>query len=211
MPFLREIHPAKGIRAGLWNITETPEDLLSGLRLDVEETARFANIRNLHRQRHWLACRAALARLTDPPPVMKYSPHGKPYLAGNGVEISLSHAGDFAAAAIRDDGPVGIDIEKITARIEKVRERFLQPGELDRIAAEHRLEQLYVYWGAKEALYKLYGEPGIDLQNDIYIHPFDYLCHTIQFGKAAVNASGTRSEHIIRWEESEGYMLVMAW
>ncbi|MBW5485057.1 4'-phosphopantetheinyl transferase family protein [Streptomyces bambusae] len=39
-------------------------------------------------------------------------PHGRPAVAGDGVQFSLSHSGDIAYLAVADE-PVGVDVEKV--------------------------------------------------------------------------------------------------
>ncbi len=42
--------------------------------------------------------------------------------------------------------------------------------------SKKKSEQKFVmsHWGAKEALYKLYGKGGISFKNDILLSPFSY-------------------------------------
>jgi 4'-phosphopantetheinyl transferase len=57
---------------------------------------------------------AAAARLTFDRTCRCGRPHGKPVLPG-GPPFSLSHAGDVVGVAVRTDGPVGLDVERIRA------------------------------------------------------------------------------------------------
>ena len=212
MPLLREICPSPGIRAGIWHITETPDELFSGLTPGKAEVALYHTFRNEQRKRHWLGARAALSALLSPlPSALETDANGKPFLPSRTHHVSLSHAGDYAVAVIRHDGLVGIDIEKISPRIDRVKDRFLLPDELNALEQENRLEQLSLYWGAKEALYKLRGNPGVDLRNDLYVGRFDYLCKSVQTGHARLREDGCWRDYTIWWEEWNGYMIVIAW
>ena len=62
-----------------------------------------------------------------------YNPDGKPFLKGFSGEISFSHTQEYAAVILDCNQPVGIDIEKVKPRIEKVRSRFLDKDELEYI------------------------------------------------------------------------------
>jgi 4'-phosphopantetheinyl transferase len=179
MPLSREFQITEGVRAGVWHITETEEQLLIAVRLNSEEEALFRKYTHLQRRKQWLAYRAALQHIIPAgvPANLQYDEHGKPSLAYAPGYISVSHAGDYAAAVYSGNQPVGIDIEQLKPRIERVKERFLSKPEQDAVNTQHRLEKLYIYWGAKEALYKLYGKPDVDFKNDIFLHPFDYLCY----------------------------------
>ncbi|MCX6268760.1 MAG: 4'-phosphopantetheinyl transferase superfamily protein [Bacteroidetes bacterium] len=212
MPFFREINPAEGIRAGIWHITETSAELLAQTMLNNSENAMYERFRHELRKRQWLACRLMLKHLLAPQETqITYNLHGKPFLESGSHQISISHAGDFAAVAFSETMAVGIDIEKMKERIERVKERFLQKNELESLSTDKRLEQLYILWGGKEALYKLHGKQDIDFRNDIYIHPFDYLCHTIQYCDATLTVNGSPEEHILYFQTIEDYMVVVAY
>jgi phosphopantetheinyl transferase len=211
MPFLREINPSDGIRAGIWNITETAEELLANICLSSSETVLYETFRHEMRKKQWLAYRALLKHLLAPLKTnVSYDANGKPFLDSGSHHISVSHAGDFAAAVYSQKVAVGIDIEKMKDRVERVKDRFLQQSELLSLTPESRLEQLYVYWGGKEALYKLHGKHGVDFRNDIYIHPFDYLCNTNSRCNASITFDHVQHDYSLFYEKIEDYMMVVA-
>jgi len=211
MPFLTEINPAPGIRAGIWHITESAEELTRMISLSEEEQNRFSTFSHEGRKRHWLACRALLTDMLVPAkPHITYDLNGKPWLIGGGAHISLSHAGDYAAIVWSVQGVAGIDIEEMKGRIERVKERFLSEDELETLVPEHRLKQLYIYWGAKEALFKLYGTPGLDFKKEIHIHPIDYLCHTNCKGKATITCGNDQSHYQLFYQVMGDYMVVIS-
>jgi phosphopantetheinyl transferase len=211
MPFLREINPCDGIHAGLWNITETAEELLANVCLSSAESVLYRTFRHELRKKQWLAYRALLKHLLTPLTTnLTYDSNGKPYLDSGSHHISVSHAGDFAAAVYSKKSAVGIDIEKMKGRVERVKDRFLQKRELVSLTPESHLEQLYVFWGGKEALYKLHGKPGVDFRNDIYIHPFDYLCNTNSKCQASITFDRDQHDYSLFYQIIEEYMLVVA-
>jgi 4'-phosphopantetheinyl transferase len=179
MPLCHEIVPKPGVHSAIWHITETVDDLLASIQLSEEEMARFLTYTNEQRKKQWLAYRNILRHLVPEthPANLLYDNHGKPSLCAAPGFISVSHAGNYAAAVYSREQPVGIDIEQLRDRIERVKNRFLSDRELEAINDENQLEKLYILWGAKEAIYKLHGGPDVDFRNDIYIHPFDYLCN----------------------------------
>jgi len=212
MPFLREILPSRGIRAGIWHITETDAELLSLVILTEGEKLLYQSFRNNLRKKHWLACRALLRHLLDPVlPEISYDLNGKPFLISGSHHISVSHAGEFAAAVYAENGSVGIDIEQLKERIERVKERFMLEREIASVNPEHRLEHLYLYWCGKEALYKLHGKPDLDFRNDIHIHPFDYFCNTNHTGKATLTIDGCLADYDLYYEKLGEYMVAIAW
>lgn len=212
MPFFREINPLPGICAGIWHITETAEELQSLVHLTGAELTHLRSFRNDTRKKHWLACRALLWQLLAPyPATISYDEHNKPFLLSGSHHISLSHAGEYAAAVYSKISPVGIDIEQLKDRVERVKDRFMQASELNSIVPEKRIEQLYLHWCGKEALYKLYGKPELDFRNDIYIHPFDYLCNTNKTCQGTLILNGLPEEFRLFYEKMESYMLVVAY
>ncbi|MFZ4522411.1 MAG: 4'-phosphopantetheinyl transferase family protein [Bacteroidales bacterium] len=212
MPYLQEISSVGGIRTAIWQITETAEELLAGLQLTSRELDIYVKFSHELRKRQWLAYRALLKHMLAPLPAsLHYDNHGKPCLDSGSHYISASHAGEFAAVACSKQYRVGIDIERIRERVERVKERFLQEKELEMMTSIDRLDQLYIYWGGKEALYKLHGTPDVDFRNDIYIHPFDYLCNTDQNFRAAITSGECVTEYSLVYRKIGEYMLVMAY
>jgi 4'-phosphopantetheinyl transferase len=212
MPFLQEFNLAGGIRAGIWQITETADELFAVADLNNSGKSIYKTFRSDLRKRQWLAYRVLLKHLLAPLTAdIYYDGNGKPGLDSGSHYISVSHAGEFAAAVCSEKDAVGIDIEKIKDRIERVKERFLQKNELESLTMENRLEQLYIYWGGKEALYKLNGKPNVDFRNDIYIHPFDYLCNTNQSCRATMTVNKYQKDYTLFFQKTGDYMMVIAY
>jgi 4'-phosphopantetheinyl transferase len=99
-------------------------------------------------------------------------PHGKPRLAGSGLELSISHSGDWIVVAVTAGAPVGVDVEQAPkdAVADGMLEATLSPRELSSLrslSAAGRDEAFLAYWTRKEALLKATGEglatpmPGI--------------------------------------------------
>jgi len=98
--------------------------------------------------------------------------NGKPYLKGVPFHFSFSHCKGYAACAVCDNRPIGIDIEIIHPRILKVAHKFLNDKEKDalaRLTEDASLQQLAFFWAAKEAMYKQHEQLGIDFSRDFYI------------------------------------------
>ncbi len=202
----------EGVQVGIWHITENPDELLEFIHLTDRELELYQTFSHTGRKSQWLASRAALRCILPPsiPANFIYDEHGKPMLAENARFISVSHSGDYAAVVCSKNASVGIDIEELRDRIERVKERFLCAQELAGLDTEYRLEKLYVLWGAKEALYKLYGTPEVDFKRDIYIHPFDYLCNMPGFCNATLTTPEYTREVDLYYEKMGRYMLTIA-
>jgi 4'-phosphopantetheinyl transferase len=82
---------------------------------------------------------------------------GKPLLSG--TNISISHTCGYAAILLSQQHEVGVDIEYLSERINKIAPRFLRPDE-----KAYTTEERLVNWCAKEAAYKLYSEDNLTYQ-----------------------------------------------
>ena len=96
----------------------------------------------------------------------------KPYLVDEKYHFSISHYGSYAAAIVSSTSRVGVDVEKASPTIEKIRNKFLSPLESS-IAFEgieksgHRLRQLTLLWSAKESIFKWYSLGKVNFKEHI--------------------------------------------
>jgi len=209
MPILKKITRDSMIDVGIWHITEPEEELRFIFNKRNPDLQSVDSFKNESRRKQWIACRILLADLlNDGDAEIIYNEAGKPFIRNSTHHISISHSGDFAAIAFSQTHPVGIDIEKIRDRVERVAERFMSDAEIQSVGNENRLEKLHIYWGAKESLYKLAGRPEMDFKKDITIHSFDYLCNPLQTCQASITDSGVTKDHTIFYEKIKEYMLV---
>jgi phosphopantetheine--protein transferase-like protein len=80
---------------------------------------------------------------------------GKPYLINIDLFFNLSHSFEYSSCVIASV-EVGIDIEKISSKANKITNRFLHPDELKNHALKHFSdEELTTIWTVKEAYSKL--------------------------------------------------------
>lgn len=98
----------------------------------------------------------------------------KPYVPGDSFHFSISHCGSYAAAIVSTRYRVGIDIELFTPRVERILHKFLSPFELSFLDPSAPLHHAIVCWGAKEAVYKWYGEGEMDFIRDMPLEPFAF-------------------------------------
>lgn len=159
----------RGAYIGLWQIDEDLEKLVSGIDLDEEEKKTFAAFKSDQRKKQWLAYRHLLKEMTSERGLkIHYSKEGKPYIPGSVSGISVSHTDEYAAVIIAENAEAGIDIELPKPRILKIRNRYLHPEE-DKFISDGDIEELTLYWCAKEALYKLNGRKNIDFKSQLKI------------------------------------------
>lgn len=107
----------------------------------------------------------------------------KPYLPGNHFHFSISHCGFYAAAIISSEVKVGIDLELVTPRVEKISPKFLNMLEAGYLENWRHLPQVYlqlltIIWCAKESVFKWYGNGGVDFSEDIILQEVPKLLTT---------------------------------
>ncbi|MCX6280956.1 MAG: 4'-phosphopantetheinyl transferase superfamily protein [Bacteroidetes bacterium] len=221
MPMIFEKNLA-GASLGVWHIIETEDFLRLVSRAVPEDIMVVDSYKSESRRKQWFACRALLVELLHLKSVnIIYDEFGKPSLKGFEGHISFSHTSEYAAVLTDKNSPAGIDIEQLKPRIERVADRFLQEKELEQIRlladgvedrvegrCHPRTELLYLYWCAKEALYKFYGNPSVDLKNDIYIAAFDYFCSVQATFAARINLPEGAKDHELQFERVGDLMLV---
>jgi 4'-phosphopantetheinyl transferase len=134
------------------------------LVLTPEEQSRAARFRFEADQRHWTnarcALRAILARYVGTPPQdirFTFGQHGKP--GAEGIEFNLSHARNWAAVAVSQVIPVGIDIESIRDNVE-IGKLLRRIGETQ---TQGPKEHLFHVWTRREARTKALGSPLMEI------------------------------------------------
>ena len=172
MPLLFQKQIAAETKLGIWEITETEDFFLSSLNLIASETEQLAILKG-RRRLEWLAARYLTHQLMGTAnriPFLK-DEFGKPHLSGTNLHISISHSHDLASAIISSK-LVGIDIQKIVPKIERIAHKFLTAEEIQNLHVDKRIIHLHIYWCAKEAIYKAYGRKKVDFCNEIKIPSF---------------------------------------
>lgn len=89
--------------------------------------------------------------------------HGKPAISPaqnpDNIEFNLSHAGDYVMFCISQNGPIGVDIERIKDKSNlDIAERFFNPLEVKQIKASANPNLCFFeLWTLKEAFVKAIG------------------------------------------------------
>lgn len=159
----------------LWKIEEEADDLYRQLQLNEREKAYIESLGNGKRNLHWLGTRVLLRTMlhTNEYIDCQVDEHGKPYLVNMPYHISLSHSFDYAAVMISKSKAVGIDIELISQKVERIAHKFLNKQELSLVDDTHKIGQLYICWCAKEAVYKCNGRKVISFLDHIRLESLE--------------------------------------
>lgn len=170
MPLFYQQNINQSTRLAIWKIEESENFFLSKVPLQREIT--HPNKRLQH-----LAGRYLLPFLFGnfPYEEIEIADTRKPFLRNEQYHFSISHCNNYAAAIASTDFRVGVDIEFITLRLEKIKRKFLHADELRFVNSQfndQQLRLLSVLWSAKEAMYKWYGEGSVDFSEMMRIFPF---------------------------------------
>lgn len=124
MPFAYRIECPHAY-GGVWKIEETVEELVSHIPQIAEDAQRAEKLFVSPRRRlEYVAVRALIYTLLQKLPTILYKKSGKPFLKDQSLFLSVSHTSGYAAVLFSEDREVGIDIEMVSERVMKVRERF---------------------------------------------------------------------------------------
>jgi 4'-phosphopantetheinyl transferase len=174
-----------GALLGLWHLTETPADLWPQLAQAADYAPLLPARADGPRQAQWLAGRVLVQRLLAaahaPLAMLRNDEAGRPFLLGpmSSPAVSISHSGEWAAALLAPAGTaVGIDVEVVRDKAQRIARKFLNEEELsviDSIILENTsvappsLELFSLLWSAKETLYKLAGQRGIIFRENLLL------------------------------------------
>lgn len=204
MPFFYQQNINESEHLAIWSITEPLSFFEEGITMDI-------HIQNEERKIQHLAVRL-LFSLMMPEVNMKdivMADNGKPYLKGVPFHFSFSHCKGYAACAVSDHFPIGIDIEIIHPRIAKVAHKFLNDAEknmLSNLSEEDALKQLAFFWAAKEAMYKKHEQLGIDFARDFNILALTNLDRGLV--NAQINHKGIISAVQLDYHYGQDYICV---
>lgn len=125
------------------------------------------------RKIEWLIVRLLLFDILKEHKTIGYNNSGRPLLTDNSHQISISHTKGYVAIYLSKYENIGIDIEYVTNRIERIASRVFSERELSFCHEENRLTQLLIMWCAKETLFKAFELKDVDFIEHLEIQPFE--------------------------------------
>lgn len=187
MPLISESTLNDGTILGIWNIAESLEYLSSVTELTAEEQRELQKRPGRQKKKQFLAARVLLAELLGERQPVCYLPGGGPFIPGSPLQVSVSHSGNYVAVAVSTGKQVGTDIEVLPRKaLAKAKDYFLNSSEQEQVAGSDSVEELHVYWSAKEALFKYAGDAQLNLRDHFSIGPFSFSTH----GRLSAGISG---------------------
>lgn len=92
----------------------------------------------------------------------------KPFLKEEAYHFSISHCSDYAAVIVSKTKRVGVDIEIMSDKMERIRFKFLSEKD-DEQFLDGDLFQWTKAWSCKEAVFKWWGNGGVDFREHIQL------------------------------------------
>jgi 4'-phosphopantetheinyl transferase len=175
--FIRQIN--KDTFLGFWQLAESPEALRAQLLSFAPADLVLPDFGSATRRQQWLGGRllayTLLQQLLPTQMALLVAEQGeKPYFDLPGVHLSISHTRQQVVVILSASALVGIDIETISPKVLRVKDKFLTPAEQHATGGD--LNKTLIYWCAKETLYKLYGRKQLLFKEHISTHPFHQPC-----------------------------------
>jgi 4'-phosphopantetheinyl transferase len=177
--------------------------------LSPEEVNDIRNFKNENFRRQKMAGRVLLNSLLGESGKIEYNEHGKPLLKSHPLDISFSHAKDKVAVMLSKQ-TAGIDIQDVTPRIRKIVHKYMNQPELNSLKEETYDIHATLYWSAKEALYKAYGERQLIFTDNIIVEPFSFVPDKGTFNGSIV-LDNSKKDFVLKYEIIGIFALVYLW
>ncbi|GAA0872580.1 4'-phosphopantetheinyl transferase superfamily protein [Gangjinia marincola] len=190
----------------LWKVEESLEKLSENILLTPHCQDRLASMKSELHQRGFMSIRHLLAAAGYVDHDLYYDDFGKPHLTDNNF-ISITHSYHFTGIIVSDQD-VGIDIEMQRDKILRIANKFTNLESYYTLAnTEAIVRKLTIVWGAKESIYKLYGQKGLSFLQHIDVKEFNFEDAETT---ADVFYEGAESSYDIGFLEFEGFTCVYA-
>lgn len=196
------------LTVAVWKVDETVEQLRSMFHQFSVYEEGFARFSAEKRKQEWLAVRVLLKEMLGEEKSIAYLPSGKPYLEDGSMHVSFSHTHGYVAVALHPSAEVGVDIEQYGTRVQRVASRFVREDEKVSIASGDEIVGLLLHWSAKETMFKLMDDQGVDFIDHLRILPF--LQEESGTFKACEYRSDKEMEFLIHYDTHPDYVLTFA-
>ena len=213
MPLVYQQNINPSTKLGVWYIEEEEAFFKEKVMLQREITHH-------HKRLQHLAGRYLLMELFSdfPLDLIKIADTNKPFLNDEGFHFSISHCGNYAAVIAGRVNRVGVDIEIISEKAEKVKEKFLSPEEIELITKvlkdNHSLSgaQLFTLsWSIKETMFKWYGAGKVDFRKNLKIDQIEssgdqFICYCtfsrVNTTNLIINGVVFKNNFLLTWTDT---------
>ncbi len=207
MPLYKTITVSPSIVVHIWKVEESEEALHEGITLSNNCNKRMLGMKSEMHRRGFLSIRHLFAIGGYVDDDLYYDDFGKPHLKDS-THISITHSHNFTGIILSKSVEVGIDIEMQREKILRIAHKYTPIEEYSTIAnTDALIRKLTIVWGCKEALYKIYAEPGLSFLHHIDIADFS-LSDSTTMGEIFYH--GKSATFNIDFLEFEGFTCVIA-
>ena len=126
-------------------------------------------------------------------------------------EISISHTRGYVVIVLHPNCPVGVDIEQISPKVYRVKNRFVSLKEQRILSMQPtvcELNMLLIFWSAKETLFKLLNCEGVDFLKHLHIAPFTLKNEGMFYGYESFTTS--YCGYLFCYEVTDDFVLTWA-
>lgn len=184
-----------------WDLTETREELTELCKERDIDFTHTIEVKSDKRAREMLAELLLIHEFSDGKATLSHTADGAPRLAGLDCHISITHSRDIVCVAFSRHCPIGIDIEFDSAKIIRVRHKFLNSEEMKMFPEDDSLLN-HLAWCAKEAIYKAASTKGIDLREDIRLNK--------NISKGTFHHNGTITNYLLTHPAGDRFSCTLA-
>jgi len=169
MSLIKEIHNVNS-HVAVWQIEESHHFFLNELPSEITQQ-QLSAISNEKKQLEYLCSRYLVQHVAGKENLLllKKDKSGKPVFAEKTTGVSISHSATHAAVLLSNNFNCGIDTETITSRVKRIASRFLSEEELSFVDYDTEIEQLTLFWSAKETIFKWYASGNLSFINQIQL------------------------------------------
>lgn len=190
----------------IWKIEETKDELLALLQ-SRSDLSNVLSIKSQSRILEVLAARLLLKELLGVEKPVSYYPSGKPYFADDSFHISISHSKKYVAIVLDKTKHVAVDIEQISDKIKRVKERVVSDNEY--IDPDNEVVHLLLHWSAKEAMFKYIDQEGVNFIEHLHVSKF--IPQSIGLFKSSESRTDNNCRFDAYYESNNEFVLVCLW
>ncbi|MFM2338784.1 MAG: hypothetical protein RL115_1977 [Bacteroidota bacterium] len=174
MPIFFQQQINENTRLGVWKMEETETFFKGNVPLHRDVT-------HPHKRLQHLAGRFLLQYLFPafPYELIQIADTRKPFLPNDEYHFSISHCGDYAAVIVSKTNRVGVDVEEPKEKVVRIADKFLSEvekeifntayQEIDSAVSLSNTQLTTILWSCKEAVFKWYGDGGVDFKEHIQL------------------------------------------
>ncbi|MEN9547442.1 MAG: hypothetical protein RIR12_33 [Bacteroidota bacterium] len=174
MPIFFQQQINENTRLGVWKMEESEAFFKGNVPLHRDVT-------HPHKRLQHLAGRFLLQYLFPafPYELIQIADTRKPFLPNSAYHFSISHCGDYAAVIVSKTNRVGVDVEEPKEKIVRIADKFLSEvekeifntayQEIGSLVSISNTQLTTILWSSKEAVFKWYGDGGVDFKQHIQL------------------------------------------